>query len=49
MRDGFKGLYWRRLGAVRYFTTRRNGKRAAKGLFAIERFRRAGLTTGKAA
>jgi hypothetical protein len=43
----FKGLYWRRHGALRYFTTRRI-RRLGLGLrlSKIERMRLAGLTTG---
>lgn len=46
MRDGFKGLYWRRHGSMRYFTRRR---RAYWGLKALDRYRRAGLIQGREA
>lgn len=50
MRDGFKGLYWRRHGPLRYFTVRRIKRFGLGKCFStIERYRRAGLTTGEAA
>lgn len=49
MRDGFKGLYWRRHGSMRYFT-RQRVKQSSGGVFSkIERLKRAGMTTGDAA
>jgi hypothetical protein len=48
--DGFKGLYWRRHGALRYFTTQRIKRWGiGKAFSRIERMRRAGLTTGDVA
>lgn len=48
MSKGFKGLYWRRQGGLRYFTTRRIKQAGIGKVFSkIERMRRAGLTTGR--